>query len=374
MKESQTIPTLSVVLPCLNEERTLAACIGEVRHYAEMSKLSVEIVVADNGSSDRSIEISRKLATHTVTVVERGYGAALDAGIRFASSEYILIADSDLSYDFSKMLSFYSKLHDEEYDLVLGNRFKGSIEPGAMPWHHRYIGNPVLSGIGRILFTSSVNDFHCGIRAFRKTSYLASEIRSKGMEFASDMIIQFANRGLRITEVPVTLRRDGRDRKPHIRSFRDGWRHLKLMLSLAPQFTLLLPGLFMSSLGGFFSLLAILPIYKDASFFHSEKVVPSLMLPIGSMLITLGATSIAHRKTMGAGHFKWLPIRHSGFREAISIAFPIALMIVGIVPLFFSVSLASVIVSYSLTSSGLILFAGALVVRQILSPYWSKVP
>ena len=201
---------LSLVLPCLNEERTLKDCLLNARRISLENDLSVELIVADNGSTDNSLLIANTYADVVVKINKRGYGAALDGGIRAAKSEYVLVADSDLSYDFNKLPIFVSKLKDEKYDLVLGNRFKGKIMPGAMPWHHKYIGNPVLSFIGRVIFTSEIGDFHCGIRAFRKTSYLDCKIFSNGMEYASEMIIQFASRGMKITEIPVKLSKIGR--------------------------------------------------------------------------------------------------------------------------------------------------------------------
>ncbi len=231
--EFEVIPRVqvSIVMPCLNEVETLASCIIEAQRALASAGMHGEVIIADNGSNDGSQESARQVGARVVDVAEIGYGAALRGGIRAAVGQFIVMGDADGSYDFGQTGILVEKLQ-EGYDLVIGNRFLGGIEPGAMPWHHRYIGNPVLSGIGRWLFRSPANDFHCGLRAFSKAGYQRMKLTTTGMEFASEMIVKSAMNGLKITELPTVLRPDGRTRRPHLRSFRDGWRHLQLMLKL----------------------------------------------------------------------------------------------------------------------------------------------
>ena len=239
---------LTVVMPCLNEAETLAACINKARSFFARSGVFGEIVIADNGSTDGSQEIARNLGARVVDVPVRGYGAALRAGIAAARGKFVVMGDSDDSYDFSRLELFVEKLR-EGYELVMGNRFKGGIAPGAMPPLHRYLGNPVLSTIGRTFFATSIGDFHCGIRGFNRESILGLNLRTTGMEFASEMVVKASLATLRITEVPTTLSPDGRSRPPHLRSWRDGWRHLRFLLMFAPRSLFLYPGLAMIALG-----------------------------------------------------------------------------------------------------------------------------
>lgn len=239
---------LTVVMPCLNEAETLASCIREARGALERYRLDGEIVVADNGSSDGSQEIAQSLDARVIPVSVKGYGAALQAGITAAGGEYVVMADADASYDFSRINDYVERL-DAGYDLVMGNRFLGGIEPGAMPVLHRYLGSPVLSGLGRLFFRARCGDFHCGMRGFRRDAVVALDLRSTGMEYASEMIVKATLRGLRLSEIPTPLRRDGRSRKPHLRTWRDGWRHLRFLLLYSPRWLFLLPGLMLSALG-----------------------------------------------------------------------------------------------------------------------------
>lgn len=239
---------LSIIMPCLNEAETLAACIGKARSYLDRSGVSGEIVIGDNGSTDGSQQIAKDLGARVIDVPVRGYGAALYAAIAAAGGKYCIMADSDDSYDFEHLDSFVEKLR-EGYDLVMGNRFKGGIKPGAMPWKNRYIGNPVLSLIGKRLFRTNVGDFHCGIRGFRKSAIEAMDLRTTGMEFASEMVIKAKLKGLRVAEVPTTLSPDGRSRPPHLLPYRDGWRHLRFMLLHSPRWLFLYPGMGLIVLG-----------------------------------------------------------------------------------------------------------------------------
>ena len=235
-------------MPCLNEAETLETCISKARSFFESRGIDGEVVVADNGSTDGSTEIAERLGARLVPVAERGYGSALRGGIEASRGEYVVMGDADDSYDFSDLSPFLERL-DEGYDLVMGNRFRGGIRPGAMPWLHRWLGNPVLTAMGRWLFRSGVGDFHCGLRAFRRSAYDALDLRTTGMEFASEMVIKSALQGQKVTEVPTVLSPDGRSRPPHLRTWRDGWRHFRFMLLFSPRWLFLIPGLTMMLLG-----------------------------------------------------------------------------------------------------------------------------
>ncbi|MCS6994536.1 MAG: glycosyltransferase family 2 protein [Anaerolineales bacterium] len=245
---------ISIVLPCLNEEKTLGTCIRKAQGFLARHNISGEVVVADNGSTDRSIEIAQSLGARVVHIPEKGYGSALRGGFAAAQGKYILMADSDDSYDLEHLEPFLEKLR-EGYDLVMGNRFQGGIAPGAMPWHHRYIGNPVLSFIGKLFFRTPANDFHCGIRAFTKEAIERMNLQTTGMELASEIVIKASILGMNVCEVPTRLFPDGRGRPPHLRSFRDGWRHLRFLLLYSPAWLFLYPGLFLLTAGGLLSLL-----------------------------------------------------------------------------------------------------------------------
>lgn len=234
-------PLVSAVIPCLNEELTLGICIRKAQAAFASLGIAGEVVVADNGSTDQSVRIARELGATVVNQPVRGYGAALDAGILGASGDIIIMADADDSYDWSAIGPFVSKIQQGN-DLVMGNRFQGGIEKGAMPPLHRYLGNPVLSFISRIAFQIPIGDFHCGMRAFTKAAYLRLNLRTTGMEYATEMIAAAARVHLKIAEIPVRLHKDKRDRPPHLRSFRDGWRHLRFIVTSAPDYLYLWPG------------------------------------------------------------------------------------------------------------------------------------
>ncbi len=235
-------------MPCLNEAETLATCLAKARGYLKHSGISGEIVVADNGSIDGSQDIALSHGARVVAICERGYGAALSGGIKAAQGRYVIMGDSDDSYDFSALDAFVAKLR-EGYELVMGNRFKGGIKQGAMPPLHRYLGNPVLTGVGRLFFGSPVSDFHCGLRGFDKAAIARLDLQTTGMEFASEMVVKATLHGLRIAEVPTTLSPDGRRRPPHLRSWRDGWRHLRFLLIYSPRWLFLYPGFALMALG-----------------------------------------------------------------------------------------------------------------------------
>lgn len=239
---------ISAVMPCLNEERTLALCIRKAQACFERLGVAGEVVIADNGSTDRSVEIARSLGARVVHQPVRGYGSALMAGITAARGDVVVMGDADDSYDWSDIGAFVAKI-GEGYDFVIGNRFRGGIMPGAMPLHHRYLGNPVLSGIARIVCGVPVGDFHCGMRAFTRAAFERMGLRSPGMEFATEMVMNASRNGLRIAEIPIVLHPDKRDRPPHLRSFRDGWRHLRFILTYAPGHVFMLPGTLLLAAG-----------------------------------------------------------------------------------------------------------------------------
>ena len=240
-------------MPCLDEAETIGTCIGKARRFLKQHGINGEIVIGDNGSTDGSQEIARRQGARVVDVAERGYGAALSAAIREARGCYIIMGDSDDSYDFSNLMPFIKKLR-EGYELVMGNRFKGGIAPGAMPWKNRYLGNPVLSGIGRLFFKCPVRDFHCGLRGFSAEAIKHLDLQTTGMEFASEMVIKTTFLGMKVAEVPTTLSPDGRSHKPHLRPWHDGWRHLRFMLLYSPRWLFLYPGVALMLIGGLLGL------------------------------------------------------------------------------------------------------------------------
>jgi glycosyltransferase involved in cell wall biosynthesis len=241
MNQSFENPVVSAVMPCLNEERTLAECIRKAQQSIARMGVAGEVVIADNGSSDRSVEIALALGARVVHQPVPGYGAALMAGISAARGEFVVLADADDSYDWLNMAPFVNALRSG-LDLVIGNRFQGGIEADAMPPLHRYLGNPVLSWLARAVHNVPVGDFHCGMRALRRDVWERLHVRTPGMEFATELIVNAAQAGLRIGEVPTTLKKDGRDRPPHLRSFRDGWRHLRFILTYGPNYLFMAPG------------------------------------------------------------------------------------------------------------------------------------
>jgi glycosyltransferase involved in cell wall biosynthesis len=274
---------ISVVMPCLNEERTLGTCIAKARGALDAIGTLAEIVVADNGSTDASVRVAEEGGARVVHVARRGYGSALQAGIESARGQFIIIGDADDSYDFAGIAPFIAKLRDGA-DLVMGNRFKGGIEPGAMPWLHRYIGNPILSGILNLLFRTPVGDSHCGLRGFRKTAYAAWRLTTPGMEFASEMVVRACLLGHAVTEVPTTLKKDGRDRPPHLRSFRDGWRHLRFLLMASPRWLYLLPSSLLLAVG--FGIMAWLTPGPQMIGTHHGLDLQTMLL--GALCVLLG--------------------------------------------------------------------------------------
>ena len=268
-------------MPCLNEARTLPVCIEKARGFLRAHGIVGEVVVADNGSTDGSPEIAERLGARVVHVPKRGYGSALDAGIRAARGRFVVMGDADDSYDFSALEPFVRELRAGG-DVVMGNRFQGGVLPGAMPPLHRWLGNPVLSGIGRLFFRTGVGDFHCGLRGFTRAAYDKLDLHTEGMEFATEMVVKAKLKGFRLVEVPIILHPDGRDRPPHLRSWRDGWRHLRFMLLFSPRWLFMIPGALLLILGLLTSMLLLLaPLWTPDGFLH----VGSARLDIHTLLV-----------------------------------------------------------------------------------------
>ena len=245
---------VTILMPCLNEAETLRVCIDKAQGFLARTGIVGEVIVADNGSTDGSQQIAQAAGARVIDVPEKGYGAALMGGIEAARGRFVIMGDADDSYDFASLDPFVERLRAGD-QIVMGNRFKGGIAPGAMPWHHRYIGNPVLSFLGRLFFRTRAADFHCGLRGFDRAAVRGLNLRTTGMEFASEMLVKATLSGLRIGEVPTTLKPDGRSRPPHLRSFRDGWRHLRFLLLFSPRWLFLYPGLTLLGVGLFFGVL-----------------------------------------------------------------------------------------------------------------------
>jgi Glycosyl transferase family 2 len=285
-----TVPELSVVMPCLNEAETVGTCVRKTLEFFERDGIDGEVVIADNGSDDGSVDLALTAGARVVEVKAKGYGNALMGGIRAARAPYVAMGDCDDSYDFATLGPFLEDLRDGA-DLVMGNRFKGGIAPGAMPFLHRYLGNPVLTAIGRLLFRSPVRDFHCGLRGFDRARILGLGLRTTGMEFASEMVVRASLAGLVIREVPTTLRKDGRSRPPHLRTWRDGWRHLRFLLLHSPRWMFLYPGLALF-LGGALPALALLGgprhIGQHLSLDIHTFVVACVAMLVGIQIVTFG--------------------------------------------------------------------------------------
>ncbi|MGI9127244.1 MAG: glycosyltransferase family 2 protein [Roseomonas sp.] len=278
MGQGAALLELTILMPCLNEAETIATCIKKALAYLAQSGVSGEVLIADNGSTDGSQAIARGLGARVTDVPDKGYGAALIAGIAGAQGRFVIMGDSDDSYDFSALDPFMAKLRDG-FDLVMGNRFRGGIAPGAMPPLHRYLGNPVLSTIGRVFFGGPIRDFHCGLRGFARAAIVALDLRAPGMEFASEMVVKATMRGLRITEVPTTLSPDGRSRPPHLRSWRDGWRHLRFLLIFCPRWLFFYPGALLFALGAI----------TMAVLLHGPAMLGFVTLDVHTLLYASGA-------------------------------------------------------------------------------------
>jgi len=296
---------LTILMPCLNEARTLGRCIAKARNFLAESGVAGEVLVADNGSSDGSQALAIELGARVVHVAERGYGAALRAGIVAARGRFIVMGDSDDSYDFSALGPFVEQLR-AGHDLVVGNRFRGGIADGAMPLLHRYLGNPVLSFLGRRLFGGPLRDFHCGLRGFRRDAMLSLHLVTPGMEFASEMIVKALQARLRVAEVPVTLSKDGRDRPPHLNTWRDGWRHLRYLMLYAPRWLFLYPGVVLFVLGLLQLALANAVVPGQIAWpvgIHTQLFAAAAMvLGYQTMLFAMGAVLARHFARLDTPH------------------------------------------------------------------------
>lgn len=291
---------LTILMPCLNEALTLRTCIEKALRYLNLAGIEGEVLIADNGSTDGSQSIAQSCGARVVNVPVRGYGAALITGIEAAHGRFVIMGDSDDSYDFERLQPFVDALR-QGHQLVMGNRFAGGIAPGAMPPLHRYLGNPVLSFVGRLFFHTPIKDFHCGLRGFSRQAMMELGLRCDGMEFASEMVVKASLAGLSITEVPTTLKPDGRDRPPHLRSWRDGWRHLRFLLLFSPHWLFLYPGLILFILG-LTGLAALIP---------SPLLFGQVILDIHSMLYAAGATMTGLQLMMFAAFARVFAEEHS---------------------------------------------------------------
>jgi glycosyltransferase involved in cell wall biosynthesis len=276
--ESRSVE-LTILMPCLNEAETVATCVRKARGFLERTGIEGEVLVADNGSSDGSPELASEAGARVVRIANKGYGSALIGGIDAASGRFVIMADADDSYDFSQLDAFVEGLRAGN-TMVIGHRFRGGIRPGAMPLLHRYLGNPLLSFAGRLFFSSDIGDFHCGLRGVDRAAALQLGLRAPGMEFASEMVVKATLAGWRIAEVPTVLSPDGRSRAPHLRSWRDGWRHLRFLLMMSPRWLMLYPGACLIGIG----------VAAELAILRGPIVIDGVGFDIHTMLYAAGAT------------------------------------------------------------------------------------
>src|SRR6516165_680753 len=292
---------LSILMPCLNEAETIASCIEKALYFLSSNQIRGEIVVADNGSTDGSRQIAQSYGVRVIDVPTRGYGAALAAGISAARGRYVIMGDADDSYDFSVLMPFLEGLRAGN-DVVMGDRFKGGIDPGAMPFLHRYLGNPVLSFLGRLFFKVACRDFHCGLRGFSREAVVGLGLKTTGMEFASEMLVRAGLAKLKITSVPTRLAKDGRSRPPHLQTWRDGWRHLRFLLLFSPRWLFIYPGLAMIALGLGLSF-ALLPgpvrLTPEISLDVHTLIVACISILVGTQAITFGILARRYASSRG---------------------------------------------------------------------------
>jgi glycosyltransferase involved in cell wall biosynthesis len=324
---------LTILLPCLNEALTVQTCVGKARRYLDTRGINGEVLVADNGSTDGSQELAKSAGASVISISRKGYGAALSGGIEAARGRFVIMADADDSYDLSNLDCFVGTLRSGT-QLVVGNRFKGGIQPGAMPLMNRYLGNPALSLIGRALYKSPIGDFHCGIRGFDRQAIIGLDLRASGMEYASEMIVKASLAKLSIQEVPTTLSPDGRQRPPHLRPWRDGWRHLRFMLLRSPNWLFLYPGLLLTAVGFLgavlliikpISILGILTLDVDALLYFSVTAI------VGTQITFFGLFALAIARQLGLRVARGLAenLLRLASRES-SVAIGVLLMIAGI--------------------------------------------
>jgi len=313
LREVIANPTeLSIVMPCLNEAETVETCVRDALNSLERLGVVGEVIVADNGSTDGSQELAARAGARVVSIDRKGYGSALLGGIEAAHGRYIIMGDADDSYDFSHLDPFLERLR-AGYDLVMGDRFSGGVDPGAMPLLHRYVGNPVLSGIGRLFFSTRVHDFHCGLRGFRRDSAIELDLKTPGMEFASELVVKASLKDMKITEVPTTLRVAGRSRPPHLRSFQDGWRHLRFLLLHSPRWLFFIPGIILMTIG----------LVGSALLITGPKRVGAATFDTQAMLYAAGAIVIGYQTVLFSLFAKLLAVREGwmpmtpGLRKAL---------------------------------------------------------
>ncbi|OYU97736.1 MAG: dolichol-P-glucose synthetase [Bacteroidetes bacterium B1(2017)] len=315
---------LSVVMPCLNEAETIEICIQKAFAWMKANQVNGEVVIGDNGSTDGSQQMAEKLGARVIAVPRKGYGSALMGAIEAAKGKYVIMGDSDDSYDFGNLTLFVNELRNGK-DLVMGNRFKGGIEEGAMPFLHRYLGNPVLSFIGRLFFKCPVADFHCGLRGFRQDIVSLLDLKTTGMEFASEMVVKATIFKLNITEVPTTLRKDGRSRPPHLRTWRDGWRHLRFLLIYSPRWLFLYPGLFLMLLGFVMSILIVqgpVGMFNQVYFDTNTLLYAGAFIIVGYQAVSFGIFTRAYAVQAG-----FLPAKDSLNRATDIVSLELGLII-----------------------------------------------
>jgi glycosyltransferase involved in cell wall biosynthesis len=309
--ESDAAIELSIVMPCLNEAETLASCIEKASRFLSDNRVRGEILIADNGSSDGSRQIAESYGVRVIDVTTRGYGAALAAGIKAARGRYVVMGDADDSYDFGALMPFLEGLRAGN-DVVIGDRFKGGIDPGAMPFLHRYLGNPILSFLGRLFFNLDCKDFHCGLRGFSREAIGRLGLKTTGMEFASEMLVRAGLAKLKIASVPTRLAKDGRSRPPHLRTWHDGWRHLRFLLLFSPRWLFIYPGLAMIALGlglGFAVLPGPVHITPEITLDVHTLIVACISILVGTQAITFGILARRYASFRGflrANEHTWL--------------------------------------------------------------------
>jgi glycosyltransferase involved in cell wall biosynthesis len=311
LRDTDVAPNVSVVIPCLDEAETIEECVRRARHALDANEISGEVIVADNGSGDGSGELARAAGAHVVVEPERGYGAAYLAGLAAARGRYVVMADADLTYDFDDIPRFVSELEDGA-DVVIGNRMQ-NIHPGAMPWHHRYIGNPLLSGFLNLLFRTGVDDAHCGMRAVRRDVLPRLDLRTTGMEFASEMVIRAAKEKLDIRQFAIEYRPRGGESK--LSSFSDGWRHLRFLLVHSPNYLFILPGAVMAALGGVVELIVIstIPVFGRHWDIHA-LIGGALLAIVGTQVVALGICARAYGTYFMAEADRWFDRMRARFR------------------------------------------------------------
>lgn len=305
LQPPQAALELTILMPCLNEARTVVACARKAQAFLLRHEVRGEVLIADNGSTDGSQDLARACGARVVQVAERGYGSALRAGIEAAQGQFVIMGDADDSYDFSALAPFVAELRGGA-QLVVGNRFRGGIAPGAMPPLHRYLGNPVLSFLGRRFFGGPLRDFHCGLRGFERRAMLALHLVTPGMEFASEMIVKALQAGLRVAEVPTTLVKDGRDRPPHLNTWRDGWRHLRYLLLYSPRWLFLYPGAVLATLGMLQLLVCQFLMPENTRWpvgIHTQLfATAATLLGYQTLLFAMGAVLARHLAGLDAPH------------------------------------------------------------------------